>query len=173
VAVKLLRAAWLATTLLAGCGYHVAGRADRLPRHIQTIAVPAFANLTTRHKLAERLPAAITRELLSRTRYAVVSDPAQADAILQGVVVNYVSYPTVFDPASGRAAGVQISVTFQITLTERATGAVLFARPHLEARERYEIAADQRAYFDETDTALERLCRQVARTIVSAILENF
>lgn len=161
------------TVVLAGCGYHVAGRADQLPRHIRTIAVPAFANLTIRHKLAERLPAAIAREFISRTRYAVVADPDQADAILRGAVVNYVSYPTVFDPATGRATGVHISVTLQITLTERATGRVLYSQPQLEARERYEIAVDQRAYFDESDMALERLCRAVARTVVSAILENF
>ncbi len=162
-----------AALLAAGCGYHVAGHADLLPRRIQTIAVPAFANLTTRYRLTERLPAAITRELLSRTRYQVVADPEQADAVLRGVVVSYVSYPTVLDPTTARAAGVQMSVTLQITLTERATGTVLFSRPHFEVRERYEIAVDQRAYLDESDVALDRLCRDVARTVVSAIRENF
>ncbi|MGB9606473.1 MAG: hypothetical protein ACPL88_11420, partial [Bryobacteraceae bacterium] len=82
-------------------------------------------------------------------------------------------YPTVFDPATSRATGVALSVTLQITLTERTTGTVLFSRPHFEARERYEIAVDQRAYLDESDAALDRLCRQVARSVVSAILENF
>lgn len=163
----------LAAVLSGGCGYHVAGRADGLPRHIQTIAVPAFANLTSRHRLSERLPAAITREFLSRTRYRVVADPEEADAVLRGVVVNYLSYPTVLDPATARAAGVQLSVTLQITLTERASGAVLFSRPRLEVRERYEIAVDQRAYFDESDAALDRLCRDVARQVVSAVVESF
>jgi len=172
--VRLVRwALWAAAWLPAGCGYHVAGHADLLPRRIQTIAVPAFANLTTRYRLTERLPAAITREFLSRTRYQIVADPEQADAVLRGAVLNYVSYPTVLDPATARAAGVQISVTLQVTLTERATGAVLFSRPHFEVRERYEIAVDQRAYLDESDVALDRLCRDVARTLVSALRENF
>lgn len=158
---------------MAGCGYHIAGRADRLPRELRTLAVPAFTNLTTRHRLTERLPQAITREFLARTRYQIVTDPDQADAVLRGVVVNYVSYPTVFDPATGRAVGVQMNLTLQITLTDRKSGAVLFSRPHLEVRERYEIAVDQRAYFDESEAALERLCRDVARQVVSAIVENF
>lgn len=163
----------LAATTLVGCGYHVAGRADRLPRYIQTIAIPAFANATSRHRLTEWLPAALAREFLSRTRYQIVSDPNQADAVLRGAILNYVSYPTVFDPATGRAAGVQLSVTLQITLTDRKSGAVLFSRPYFEVRERYEIAVDERAYFDESQTALERLCRDAARSIVSAIRENF
>ncbi len=158
---------------LAGCGYHVAGRADLLPKKIKTIAIPSFGNLTTRYRLSERLPAALTREFLSRTRYRIVADPNEADAILSGAVVNYTSYPTVFDPNTGRAASVQMSVILQVTLTDRATGAVLFSRPNFEARERYEISVDQRAYFEESDAALDRLSRDVARSVVSAILENF
>jgi hypothetical protein len=43
----------------------------------------------------------------------------------------------------------------------------------MEVRERYEISVDPRAYFDESDTAAERLSRDVARSIVSAILSGF
>ena len=58
----------LLTTLCAGCGYRVAGRGDLLPRNIHTIAIPAFANTTTRYRLTERMPAAIAREFIARTR---------------------------------------------------------------------------------------------------------
>ena len=54
----------------------------------------------------------------------------------------------------------------QITLTERATGKVLFSRPALEFRERYEISADPQTYFDESGTAMERVARDAARTVV-------
>ncbi len=43
----------------------------------------------------------------------------------------------------------------------------------MEVRERYEIAIDPRAYFEESDTAIERMSREVARSIVSAVLEKF
>ena len=159
--------------LASGCGYHVGGRADLLPKNIKTIAVPAFFNNTTRYKLAARLASDVSRELISRTRYRVVSDANQADAVLQGSIVMYNSYPVVFDPATGRASGVLISVVMQVTLRERASGKVLFSRPNFEAKERYEIAVDQRAYFEESDTAIQRLAREVARGVVSAVLEGF
>ncbi|MFN3324630.1 MAG: LPS assembly lipoprotein LptE [Bryobacteraceae bacterium] len=158
--------------LSTGCGYRVSGKADLLPTHIKSIAIPAFGNVTTRYKLTERLPAAIGREFISRTRYRVVADPNEADAILNGVVSNYISYPTVFD-TSGRASGIQLSVFLQMTLVERASGAVLYSQPNMEFRQRYEIAVDQRAYFEESDAALERLSGDVARAVVSAILERF
>lgn len=167
---------WLAAALLvasAGCGYRVAGRADLVPKDIRTIAIPAFGNATARYRLTERLPAAITREFLTRTRYRVAPDANEADAILTGAVTNYMSYPTTFDSRTGRAAGVQLSVILQITLQERASGKILYQQPGFEVRNRYEIAIDELAYFEESDAALDRLCADVARTVVSAVLENF
>ena len=162
---------WLVA--LSACGYHVAGRADLVPKNIQTIAIPAFANITTRYKLSDLLSAALTREFISRTRYRIVSDPAQADAVLTGSVVNFGAYPTILDPKTGRAAGVQAIVMMQITLRDRATNAVLFSRPNFESRQTYEISVDPKAYFDESEVAMDRLSRDVARSVVSAILENF
>jgi hypothetical protein len=158
---------------LAGCGYRVGGKADLLPKNIKTICVMPFANVTTRYRLSERLPSDLAREFISRTRYTVVADQNNADAILTGVVSNVAVYPTIFDPASGRATGVQAVATMQVTLTERATGARLFWRPGFEFKERYEISVDPKAYFDESSAAFERLSRDVARSLVSAILENF
>src|ERR1700675_3649286 len=82
---------------LSSCGYHVAGKADLVPKSIHTIAIPAFTNITTRYKLTDHLPEAIAHEFIARTKYQIVNDPKEADAVLRGAVTNYVAYPTVFD----------------------------------------------------------------------------
>lgn len=163
----------LCAVVLSGCGYRVGGQADLLPEHIRTIAIPAFGNVTTRYKLTERLPGALTREFITRTRYRIVADPNDADAVLAGSVVNYMSAPTIFDQATGRAAGIQVSVFLNLTLTDRKTGNVLYQRNNFEARQRYEVSIEQREYFDESDVALDRLSREVARLAVSTVLEAF
>ena len=39
------------------CGYHVGGKADLVPKSIQTIAIPAFAGSSAaRYKLMDALP---------------------------------------------------------------------------------------------------------------------
>lgn len=167
------RRAFLASLALTGCGYHVGGHADLLPKTIHTIAVPAFGNNTPRYKLTDRLPQAIAREFLTRTRYQVIPDAAQADAVLNGVVANFYSFPATFDSKSGRAAGVQLSVVLQLTLRERTSGKVLYTNPNMEVRQRYEISTDQQAYFEESDAAMDRLSQEVARAVVSAVLEKF
>jgi outer membrane lipopolysaccharide assembly protein LptE/RlpB len=167
-----LRRVWLAAAWsLAGCGYHVSGHSDLLPKTIHTIAIPAFGNLTARNRLADDLPRDVARELISRTRYRIVADPNDADAILAGSIINYSSYPTII--AGGRAAGVQVIVNIQARLTDRATGKVLYDKPTMEMHERYEISVDQVAYFDESAAALDRVSRDAARALVSSILENF
>jgi hypothetical protein len=170
---RLLVALTAALAAGAGCGYRLAGKADRMPKTIQTIAIPAFRNSTLRFRLSERMPSAVAEEFLKRTRYQIVSEPDQADATLEGSITQFNAWPAVFDPNTNRASMVQVSLYLDIRLTERATGKVLFSRSHWEFRERYEISVDQRAYFDESDAALERLARDVARTIVSGILEDF
>ncbi len=88
-------------------------------------------------------------------------------------MINYVAYPSTIDQQTGRASGLQVNVTMQISLVERATGKVLFTRPSFDVRQRYEISQTAGAYFEESDAALDRLSRDVARDVVSAILENF
>ena len=171
--LSLLAAVWVTALLATACGYHVSGHADLLPKNIKTIAVPAFGNATTRYMLGRLLPEDITREFISRTRYAVVADPAKADAVLTGTVVNAVAYPTTVDPVSGRATGIQAVVTLQLALTDRSTGKVIWDRPSADFRENYQIAIDPSQYFDESSTAMIRLSQDVARTVVSGVLEQF
>lgn len=170
---KTALAALAALACATGCGYHVAGRSDIMPQTIHTIAVTAFANKTIQYKLAQRLPADITREFMSRTHYKIVTDPKTADAVLDGAVLNFVSYPIITDQTSGRATVVQCSAYLKVTLTERATGKVLFNRPSFEVRERYEISVDPQSYFDESGAGVERLGKDVARDVVTSVLENF
>jgi RNase P/RNase MRP subunit p29 len=151
----------------------VAGKAELMPQSVHTIAVQPFANRTIRYKLAQELPADITREFISRTHYKIVTDPNSADAVLAGAVINYISYPIVTDQATGRATTMQVIAYLRVTLTERTTGKVLFSRPNLEAREQYQISEDPQAYFDESGVGMQRLGRDVARSVVTAILENF
>jgi hypothetical protein len=156
------------------CGYHVAGQANLVPKTVHTVAVPPFGNATVRYKLSDLLPEAISRELISRTHYQIVNDPTQADAVLRGTVINYIAYPTLIDQTTGRTSGLQINVRLDISLVERSTGKVIYSRANFEAHERYELSVTNNLqYFDESGAAIERLSKDVARDMVTSILDNF
>ena len=162
----------LCLLFLAGCGYHVAGTTNLLPTEIHTIAVIPFGNASIQNKLTDYLTQSLSREMITRTHYKIIADPKQADAVLSGAVANMFLSAVVTDPVTGRSNGAQVVVNIQVKLTDK-SGKVLFERPNVEYRERYEISVSPQQYFDESPAALQRLSNDVARTIVSAILENF
>ena len=50
-----LAIAFTAALVASGCGYHVSGHADLMPKNIKTIAIPAFGNITTRRSEERRV----------------------------------------------------------------------------------------------------------------------
>ncbi len=159
--------------LFAGCGYHVAGRAGRLPPSVKTIAVPALENRTLRYRIEQRLTEAVVRELLARTSYRVVPDPLAADAVLRGEITGLESSAVVFDTATGRATTLLVTLRAQVRLEERGTQKILYRNDNFLFREPYEISTDVASFFEEQDPALDRLARDFASRLVAALLENF
>ena len=162
---------WLLTG--AACGYRVGGQGTALPPDLKVIAIPAFENQTTWMRLEQRLTAAVMREFIHRTRYRVVGEEEQGDAVLHGTVLRVNTAPVIFDPATGRASAVQVTVNLRVELRDRRTKKVLFARSNYTFREQYEITSDLDSFFEERNPALDRLGRDFAASLVSAILENF
>jgi hypothetical protein len=166
-------APFFALITLASCGYHVGGKADLVPQSVQTIAVPAFRTITTKYRLVDILPEQVSQEFRSRTRFKIEKDPALADAVLDGTINNVVLYPAVSDPTTGKATSIRIVVFLSVKLTERTTNKVLYSHLNWAIREDYADAIDPHQFFDESGTAYGRLCKDVARDLVSSIIENF
>jgi hypothetical protein len=144
-----------------------------LPKGIQTISIPAFSTLTTRYRLGDAVAEQIAREFTARTRFRIVPNPAEADAVLNGAITAVNANPTIFDPTSGKATSVQLVVVLSISLLERATGRVLYSRANYAFRQNYDVAVDPHQYFDESGPAFDRLTRDVARDVVTAVVDNF
>ncbi len=166
-------ASFTGTLVLCGCGYHVSGRASRLPASLKTIAVPALDNRTSRYRLEQRLTSALVHELLARTSYRVVADPAAGDAVLRGEVTGLESSAVVFDNVTGRATTMLVTVRLKVRLEERGSKNVLYENDDFLFRERYEVSTDVPSFFEEQDPALDRLARDFAAKLVAALLENF
>ena len=158
---------------LVGCGYHVAGRGSRLPAGLKTLAVPALENRTSRYRIEQRLTEAVIHELLARTSYQVVSDPAAADAVLRGQITGIESSALLFDTATGRATTILVTVRAAVRLEERGTRNILYRNDNFLFREQYEISTDLASFFEEQDPALDRLARDLAAKLVAGLLENF
>jgi outer membrane lipopolysaccharide assembly protein LptE/RlpB len=174
---RLLRRAFAIVLLgaagISGCGYHVAGRGNRLPSTWKTIAVPAFTNRTSRYRIEQRFTTAVIHEMLARTKYRVIQDEKSADAVLHGEINTIETSPVLFDAASGRVTSMLVTVHAGTRLVERESQKVIYQNKDLVFREEYQISTDVASFFEEQDPALERMSRDFAADLVSNLLENF
>ena len=164
--------ALLALLASAGCGYHTVGHAAQIPENVKTLAIPAFKNETLTYRIEQLLTAATVQEFMTRTRYHIISDAADADATLRGTVLSTVASPLTYDTATGRAASVLVVVSMKVELVDR-NGKVLYQNPSYVFREQYELSQDLQSFFEEDSPAFRRLSQDFARTLVSNVLEGF
>jgi outer membrane lipopolysaccharide assembly protein LptE/RlpB len=167
-----LAAMFALATVLSGCGYHVAGKANRLPQNVHVLAVPVFINQTQTYRIEQILTHDVVREFVGRTRYRVVTTTADSDAILKGTVLSAQASPLTYDAQSGRISSAVVTVTMKVTLTDKA-GHVLFENPNYSFREQYQVSREVASFFEEETPALQRMSQDFARTLVSDILEAF
>jgi outer membrane lipopolysaccharide assembly protein LptE/RlpB len=170
---KVVFAATLAAILLGGgCGYRVVGRANVLPEGARTLAIPTFANQTTQYRIEQILTQALVREFTARTKYRVVPEAEGADLVLNGDVTGINSAAVLYDPVSGRATTVLVTLNLRVVLHDSA-GKILFQNNNFVFRQPYEISVDIPSFFQEEGPALDRMSRDFAEQLVSDVLENF
>ncbi len=166
--------ALIALALVAtGCGYHPAGHAVQLPQNVRTIAVPGFVSQTQTFRIEQLLTEAVVHEFNTRTQFHIIHETnADADAVLKGAVLSATAAPLAYDSQTGRAASVLVTVSMQVTLTDR-QGKVLFQNPSYLFHEQYELSRELSTFFEEDTPAMERLSRDFAHTLVANILEGY
>ncbi|MGH9865785.1 MAG: LPS assembly lipoprotein LptE [Candidatus Acidiferrales bacterium] len=157
----------------SGCGYHVAGRAARLPSAWHTIAVPAFVNRTPTYRIEQRVTNAVAHELLARTKYRVVPRADGADAVLHGEITDIAAVPLLFDATSGHVATMLVTLKMKVSLVDQATKKVVYRNDNFVFRDEYQISSDVSTFFQEEGPAMDRMSRDFASGLVSALLEDF
>ena len=155
-----------------GCGYHRAGNAVELPQSIHSIAIPGFVSHSQTFRIEQLLTDAVVREFNARTQYRVIHDNGDADAVLKATVLSASANPLVYDSMSGRAVSALVTVSVQVTLTDR-QGKVIFENPSYLFHDQYEISSNLPSFFQEDSPAVDRLSRDFARTLVANILEAY
>jgi outer membrane lipopolysaccharide assembly protein LptE/RlpB len=171
----------LVLAFLSGCGYHVAGHNEALPKTVHVIAVPALENKTTSYRIEQRLTAATIHQFLAATPYKIVSADSGADAVLRGRVLSVEAVPLLFvtTPATATAASTTRATTMlvtmkcDVTLVETASERILYHNENFVFRNQYEISTDVKSFFEEQDPALDRMAQDFAKRLVAAVTENF
>jgi len=174
---RRLNAVFFAALLLSVSGYTECygptGRGGGLPKHIKTLAIPAFQNPSLRYKVEQRFTSAVVDEAVRRVRsLKIVSSPEGADAVMTGEIKYFNFAPKLLDD-SGRARLFEIAIIVAVNVRDQTKNKIIFDNQNYVFRGEYEIPGDPKTFFNEEGAASDRLAREFARGVISTILEGF
>jgi len=155
-----------------GCGYHLAGTGSSLPQHIQTIGVPVFTNNTQGYQVEQKITSEVTSLLIQRGKYKVVPQDKDVDALLSGTITSVSLLPAQVD-SSGRATQYNVIITAKVTFKDMIDKKILFTNPGFTFRQQYNFDPNAVAYFNTQSGAVDKIAKDFADAVVSAILEGF
>ncbi len=171
--------ALLGAPLAAGCGYALQGRGITTDPSIKKIGVPLFKDESGQPGLDTLVTAAVIEELLKRGRFTVVQDATGVDAVVEGDILTYLTTPVGF---SSNDSGGQ-STTLANRYTTRMVAKVVYRKigvteplwesDSLEQKDELDLGTTPQTYLDREQESMQRLARDFARALVSAMLEAF
>jgi hypothetical protein len=162
----------------SGCGYALAGRGSFLPDYIRIVGIPPLENRTGFSRVEELLTEQIRTEFIGRGKYSVRLDAVGTDAVLSGEIVGMSAQPVAFNEQQ-LGSRYLITMTLRAQFTDTRTSEVLWANDSLTFREEYDLqtvagqSVDGGAFIDQERSSIERISTDVARSVVTAILEAF
>jgi outer membrane lipopolysaccharide assembly protein LptE/RlpB len=166
----------LAVLVQSGCGYSLAGRGSFLPEYIKRIGVPLFTNQTPVFELDRQLTERVRGEFIGRGKYTITTESTGADAVLTGVITSVTLAPNALNSAQ-QATRYVLTLTVSAEFKDLHANKVLWSNPSMQYREEFSLdptnALDPSTFLGQDLTARERIANELARTLVSAILEAF
>ena len=161
-----------------GCGYSLAGRGSFLPSYIQVVGIPQLVNRTPFYDVEQILTEKVRAEFIGRGKYRITPDITGVDAVLTGEVLSIYVQPVGFTDQQ-LASRYQFTLQMKVLFTDARTGKELWSNEALTFREEYELttrgstAIEGAAFLDQERGAFDRIATDIARTVVTAILEAF
>jgi outer membrane lipopolysaccharide assembly protein LptE/RlpB len=158
----------LLATALAGCGYSFRGT---LPEHIQTVAVPLFANKTGEPRIESLLTSAVVEAFSTNGRLRVVKRE-DADAILEGELVGYSLLSISYD-SQANVRQYRLLLTMNLKLLDLRRSAVLFEEHGLREKADFQVMSAVSQTISVEETAVRTAAMEIARAIVSLTVTRF
>jgi hypothetical protein len=162
----------------SGCGYALAGRGTFLPANIATVGIPPIENKTTFYRTEQMLTEKVRAEFIGRGKYKILPDANGADAVLTAELSSIILQPVALT-ANQFASRYLFTVVIRAKFTDTRTNEVLWSDDQLVFREEYDLQATAAGvdvgstFIDTQGQAFDRISTDIARSVVTAILEAF
>ena len=162
----------------SSCGYALAGRGSFLPDYVRIVGIPELVNNTTFFQVERVLTEKIRTEFIGRGNYTVIPDVTGADAVVSGTVTSISVQPVGFTDQQ-LASRYLFTLTMNVAFTDTRTNMVLWSNDSLSFSSEYELqtrgntAIQGAGFLDQERSSFDRIATDIARSVVTAIVEAF
>lgn len=158
---------------LAGCAEMSDGRAPAnviLPVGINKIGLRTFKNKTQYFGLEDRFRLRVEQEMIRDGRFPFAGVESDADAFIQGEIVNYIPQVAAYD-SNNQPLEYRLWVIINVSFFDKKENRVLWEEPRLEQSYRYFVETQPGGMTE--DEAREYVWDYFARDIVKRTIEGF
>lgn len=165
----LVAAPVAATLLLGGCGYSLR---TSMPPGINSIHVPVLVNKTSEPGIEDFITQALTQAVVQSGRVRIASGPQDADAVLEGSIVEYRLTSLSFD-SSANVTSYRLIIGLALTFKDLKQNKVIWKQDRIEERADFQVAGQVSQTIAREQVAVQKAAVDVARAIVSFAFEGF
>ena len=159
----------LASIALGGCGYSFR---TSLPPGIQSIHVPVLENRTQEPGIEDFMTQALTQAVIQSGRVRLARNAQDADAVLEGAVVEYRLNAISFD-RSANVTSYRLIIGLSLVFKDLKQNQILWKQDRIEERADFLVAGQVTQTLAREEAAVQRAAVEVARAIVSFAFEGF
>ena len=162
----------------SGCGYALAGRGSFLPDYIRVVGIPAFENRSSFSQVEQVLTEKVRIEFIGRGKYQVIPETTGSDAVLSGEILAISVQPIGLNEQQ-LASRYLFTWTMKVAFTDARTNEALWSNDALTFRGEYELSTrgntviEGGTFIDQERSSVDRIATDVARSVVTSILEAF
>ena len=154
---------------LGGCGYSLR---TSLPPGIQSIHVPVLVNRTQEPAIEDFITQALTQAVVQSSRVRIAANAREADASLEGAIVEYRLTAISFD-RSANVTSYRLIIGLALTFRDLKQNRVIWKQDRIEERADFVVAGQVTQTLAREEVAVQRAAVDVARAIVSFAFEGF
>ncbi|MEK6791689.1 MAG: LPS assembly lipoprotein LptE [Deltaproteobacteria bacterium] len=156
----------LCMALLAGCGYHVAGKGGQMPGGATAVSIPVFVNETSKPNIESVVTGAFVDTFVN-----TVSITGSAAVVMKGVIKSYVLTPVSYTRSDVNQE-YRLTIVMAITLSRGAE--TLWSAENITNYKDFAVnQADVTATKEAEDKALAKIALDTARLVKENMLSGF
>ena len=168
-ALAVFLAPLAASLAFGGCGYSLR---TSMPAGIRSIHVPVLENKTAEPGIEDFITQALTQAVVQSGRVRIAANAREADAVLEGSIVEYRLTSLSFDRGAN-VTSYRLIIGLALTFKDLRQNKVIWKQDRIEERADFQVAGQVTQTLAREEQAVQRAAVDVARAIVSFAFEGF